>query len=312
MTVPYTVVSFHAHPDDEALLTAGTLARAAAEGHRVVLVTATDGAAGLTATATHATATHATPAAATDAHATATDAGTTTPTAEPIDRDLGRRRLAELRQAGAAIGCTDVRHLGYDDSGLDGRSGRPGHAFAPGDIEEAAARLAAILTELKADVLTIYDPAGGYGHPDHIQVHRVGTRAGQLAGTPVVLEATVDRKPLVRVLTVLHRLGILRSLGVDRTEWDPRRFASAYAEPDRITHRIDVRPQSGAKRRAMAAHGTQSTADAGTRTLAVFLRLPPFVFKRVFGHEWFVEQGRTPASRRLDDIFASLRADHHR
>lgn len=290
MTVPYTVVSFHAHPDDEALLTAGTLARAVAEGHRVVLVTATDGAAGLTAT------------------------DTPTATATPADTavDLGPRRLAELERAGAALGCTDVRYLGYEDSGMDGRAGHPGRSFATADVEEAASTLAAVLTQTQADVLTIYDPAGGYGHPDHVQVHRVGTRAAQIAGTPVVLEATVDRTPLVRVLTILKRLGVLNRLGVDPAEWSPARFASAYADPGRITHRVNIRPYTQAKRQAMAAHATQSTADAVTRTLAVFLRLPPFVFKRVFGHEWFVEQGRTPATPRLDDIFASIRAEPSR
>ena len=291
MTVPYTVVSFHAHPDDEALLTAGTLARAVAEGHRVVLVTATDGAAGLTAT----------------------NPTGTTGTAQPTI-DLGIRRLQELERAGAAIGTTDVRHLGYDDSGMDGRAGRPGRSFATADTEEAAAALAAILTETHADVLTIYDPAGGYGHPDHVQVHRVGTRAARLAGTPVVLEATVDRKPLVRVLTVLQRLQILRRLGVDQNEWSPRRFGHAYTGPEAVTHRVSVTRFSAQKRDAMAAHATQATgnADAVTRTLAIFLRLPPFVFNRVFGHEWFVEQGRTPATPRLDDIFASLRVDPNR
>ena len=274
-------MSFHAHPDDEALFTAGTLARAVAEGHRVVLVTATDGAAGLAA----------------EAH---TAAG-----------DLGSTRLSELRDAGAVIGCQDVRHLGYGDSGMDAGSTNP-DAFARAGIEEAATKLAAILNETSADVLTVYDPAGGYGHPDHVQVHRVGTRAAQLAGTPVVLEATVDRRPLLRTLRLMQSTGLRRALRLDRHEWSPERFARAYAEPDRITHRVDVRRHTAAKRRAMAAHATQSTTDEGTRTLAAFLRLPPFVFDRVFGHEWFVEQGRTPATRPLDDIFASLRAGSDR
>src|SRR5690348_4218304 len=137
----YTVVSFHAHPDDEALLTAGTLARAASEGHRVVVVTATAGEAGLTSAAI-------------------------------ADRGgLADRRMGELRAAAALLGCQDVRLLGYDDSGMDGQAGRDGVAFARVDVEEAAARLAQVLRSVNADVLTIYDPAGGYGHPDHLQVH---------------------------------------------------------------------------------------------------------------------------------------------
>lgn len=275
--MPYTVVSFQAHPDDEAILVAGTLARAASEGHRVVLVTATDGAAGLASGRL------------------------------ASDGDLGRRRMEELRRAAAAIGCGDVRLLGYDDSGLDGRRGRPGRSFATAAVEEAAERLAAILAETAADVLTVYDPAGGYGHPDHVRVHLVGTRAAELAGTPVVLQATVDRRALGRALRFLRRTGLLRLLGVDSGEWDPRRFDHLFTGPEDITHRVDVRRWAGAKREAMAAHSSQATSDVGVRTMAVFLRLPGSLFRRVFAHEWFVEPGRAPGARPLDDIFASVR-----
>jgi len=209
--------------------------------------------------------------------------------------------------AAASLGCRDVRLLGYRDSGMDGRAAPPGEAFATADVEEAARRLAAILTETAADVLTVYDPAGGYGHPDHVQVHRVGIRAAQMSATPVVLEATVDRRPLVRILRAAGGTGILRLLGVNRVEWSPDRFLHAFADPGRITHKVNVRRFTGAKRRAMAAHVSQATADSGVRTLAAFLRLPPSLFQRVFGHEWFVEQGRHPGPHPLDDIFASLR-----
>src|SRR4051812_48934396 len=144
--VAFTVVSFHAHPDDEALLTGGTLARAAAEGHRVVLVTATAGEAGLTGM-------------------------------PGADRPaLAARRLAELEASATALGCARVEVLGYPDSGSV--QGEPAPAadgerssFAWIDPEEPAQRLAAILREESADALTIYDRHGGYGHPDHVQVH---------------------------------------------------------------------------------------------------------------------------------------------
>src|SRR4051812_35652819 len=157
----FTLVSFHAHPDDEALLTGGTLARAAAEGHRVVLVVATAGEAGL-----------------------AVDRG----------EGLGARRLWELRQAAGELGCARVEVLGYPDS----RSVPPPPAgsFAALPIAGPATRLAEILRAERADVLTIYDPVGGYGHPDHIAVHRVGLAAAELAGTRSVLAATVDRTTL--------------------------------------------------------------------------------------------------------------------
>lgn len=265
--VPFTLVAFHAHPDDEALLTAGTMARAAAEGHRVVLVVATAGEAGLTA-----------------------GRGT----------GLATRRMAELERSASALGCARVVLLGYADSGLHGEAGGDA-AFACADVEEAATRLAEVLREEQADVLTIYDPAGGYGHPDHVQVHQVGLRAAELAITPVVLEATVDRRALQRVLRLVHRLP-----GVP-ADFAPTRFGAAYAAPERLTHRVDVRRYASAKRTSMAAHATQATSDEGTRTLAVLLRLPRPLFRRALGREWFVERGRIPAGRLLDDVFASVR-----
>lgn len=301
----YTIVSFHAHPDDEALLTAGTLARAAAEGHRVVLVTATAGEAGLAASLFG-----------------------------PPEQ-LARARLAELRRSAEAIGAARVELLGYADSGLDGvgveRSATEGtraegtraegtraegtaaepHAraepfarvepFARADVEQAARLLADLLIQERADVLTSYDPAGGYGHPDHLQVHRVGARAAELAGTPVLLEATVDRDLLrraVRLVSKVYRLP---------PEFDVTTFDRAYAPRDQITHRVDVRRYADHKRASMRAHASQATADAGDRTLAALLRLPRPVYRRVLGREWFVERGRVAGGPKLDDIFASVR-----
>jgi LmbE family N-acetylglucosaminyl deacetylase len=191
--------------------------------------------------------------------------------------------------------------LGYDDSGMDGRAGREGRAFARVDVEEAARKLAALLREEHADVVTIYDPAGGYGHPDHLQVHRVGVRAAELSGTPVVLEATVDR-------TLLRRgLRLLRALRAGPPDWEPDRYDSAYTARDHLTHRVDVSHYMDQKRTAMAAHSSQTTADVGARTIAILLRLPPVLFRWALGHEWFVERGRAPGGPLLDDIFATLR-----
>jgi LmbE family N-acetylglucosaminyl deacetylase len=268
--VPYTLVAFHAHPDDEALLTAGTLARAAAEGHRVVLVVATAGEAGLVR------------------------GGRTGPT-------LASRRRQELERSAAALGCARVDVLGYADSGLHGEAGGDA-AFCRADVEQAAAALAELLVEESADVLTIYDPAGGYGHPDHVQVSRVGARAAQLAGTPSVLEATVDRTALQRVLRLVHRLPGIPA------DFAPDRFDGAYVAREHLTHAVDVRRFAAAKRAAMAAHVSQAGADEGTRTLAVMLRLPMPLFRLAFGREWYVEHGRQPAQPLLDDVFATVRA----
>lgn len=264
-----TVVSFHAHPDDETLLTGGTLAGAARRGHRVVLVTATDGAAGLAADRFH----------------TAAPGG------------LRERRRDELERAASALGVAHVELLGYPDSGPDRRHAAS-DSFARADPGAAATRLARILTREGADVLTIYDAHGGYGHPDHIQVHHVGRRAGQLAGTPVVLEATVDRdrlRPVVALLRLDRRLHIPATNDV-------------FSARDALTHRVDVRRDLAAKRAAMTAHASQATAEDGERLLALFLRLPPAVFRLVFAHEWFIQVGRPAGRRLLGDIFASLPA----
>jgi len=270
--VPFTVVSFHAHPDDEALLTAGTLARAVAEGHRVVLVSATAGEAGLAAAA------------------------------QSGGAGLAARREAELRRAAEYLGAARVELLGYGDSGLDGQAGGAG-SFVHADIDTAAARLARLLAEEHADVLTSYDAAGGYGHPDHRQVHAVGRRAAAMAGTRVVLEATVDRRLIRRAARLVSWLP-----GIP-PEFSPSRFETAYSSSAAITHCVDVQHFAVAKRAAMAGHVSQGTADEGTRSLAVFMRLPMPLFRLAFGREWFIEVGRRPG-RPLDDIFASLRGDH--
>jgi len=257
----FTIVSFHAHPDDEALFVGGTLARASAEGHRVVLVVATDGAAGLAD--------------------------------DSLLDGLGAHRNGELDASARALGCARVVRLGYADSGWKG-SARPG-GFSEVDVGVAAGGLADLLHEESADVLTVYDAAGGYGHPDHVQVHRVGICAAAMAGTPMVLEATVDRR--------LIRWGVRIASWVPGFDVVPGDFRDAYSAPDKITHRIDVRAYSEAKRAAMRAHASQ--AGGGVRTLALLNRLPKPIFRAVLGREWFVERGR-PMGSRADDIFQTF------
>ncbi|MGI5165898.1 PIG-L family deacetylase [Spirillospora sp. CA-253888] len=250
-----TCVFFHAHPDDEALLTAGTMARLADEGHRVVLVVATAGERGLAA-----------------------------PPDGDRAGDLGAVRMAELHASARLLGCARVVLLGYADSGLDGTAE---DGFASAGVEAAAEELAALLLQEAADLLTVYDPAGGYGHPDHVQVHRVGVRAAELAGTPVVLEATVDRDLLLRVLRPLGRL--VRAL-------DVRAFERAYAGRDEITHRVRVGAYAEAKRASMAAHATQATGGDSVRTLAALLRLPVPLFRRALGTEYYVRRDLRPGT----------------
>ncbi len=263
----FTLVSFHAHPDDEALLTGGTLARAAADGHRVVLVVATAGEAGLASPA--------------------------------LDASLGDRRLRELEASARALGVSRVEVLGYADSGGD--PGPAGTPFCEVDVEQAAERLAAILREERADVLTSYDPAGGYGHPDHVRVHRVGRRAAELAGTPVLLEATLDRTLVDRLFGLLRRVSRVVSLPALP---DTSRAYTARAD---LTHEVDVRAHLDAKLASLRAHATQTTGGDRPRTLTVLLGLPRPLARRVLGREWFREAGRPSGGRLEDDIFASLR-----
>ena len=249
--VPYTLVTFHAHPDDEAIATGGTMARARAEGHRVVLVIATKGECS------------------TDGHEVLNPGET-----------LAERRMAEQLEAARVLGVDRLEYLGYHDSGMAGeQTNNAPEAFAQADIEEAAGRLARILREEDADVLTIYDDHGGYGHPDHIQVHRVGARAGEIAGTPRVYESTMNRD-YIRRLLLRHADDMPE--GDQRP--DPAEMDEFGSPESAITTTVDVRDYVDQKRAAMAAHASQIPADS------FFLSLPLDAFREAFGQEWFIRR----------------------
>lgn len=212
---------------------------------------------------------------------------------------LGARRIDELRRSATALGVARVEVLGFPDSGSTGTP--PPGSFAALDPAEPAQRLAEILREESADALTTYDARGGYGHPDHVQVHRVGALAAELAGTPVVLEVTVDRGKLQAIARVLARIpGVRRLIPADR-------FANAYTARGDLTHAVDVRKHLHAKRRALAAHASQGTGGGSIRTVTLLLKVPNWLAAPVLGTEWFREAGRTPSRPLLDDIFATLR-----
>jgi LmbE family N-acetylglucosaminyl deacetylase len=174
-----TLVFFHAHPDDESIATGGSMRRAADEGHRVVLVLATMGEHGEVAEGF-------------------LDAAET----------LGERRLVETQRSAEILGVSVVEFLGYVDSGMMDTPQNDGEgSFWRADVEEAAQRLATILERESADVLTVYDDNGNYGHPDHIQVHRVGVRAAAMAGVTEVFESTVNRDEMLRHFAELSANG---------------------------------------------------------------------------------------------------------
>jgi LmbE family N-acetylglucosaminyl deacetylase len=250
-----TLVFFHAHPDDEAIATGGTMARASADGHRVVLVIATKGELG----------------------ERPDDLGS--------DGDLAARRVEETHAAAEILGVHRVEFLGFHDSGMAGDSANEAvHAFFQADIDEAAGRLAHILDEESADVLTVYDANGSYGHPDHIQVHRVGIRAAEIAGTESVFESTIDRDH-VRELATQGQ-----DLLADFAEEPPNleEIEQLGTPGALITTRVDVTAFIKEKRAAMAAHASQIPETSW------FLSLPEDIFPMMFGTEWYVQR-KAPA-----------------
>ncbi len=204
---------------------------------------------------------------------------------EPVDgvleRDelLGDRRTSETQRSADLLGVHRLEFLGYEDSGMMGEPTNDNpDCFWRADVHEAATRLAAILQEEDADVLTVYDPNGGYGHPDHIQVHRVGTEAAELAGTSRVFWSTMNRNAIERQLAESAELR--ESFGDERSD---RVETETFGTPeDEITHAVDVSAVAADKRSAMAAHASQISEDD------FFLSLPDEAFVGAFGTEWYV------------------------
>lgn len=259
-----TLVCFHAHPDDESIATGGTIARAVDEGHRVVLVVATNG-----------------------------DHGEVPDDLAPGETLVDRRR-SETERSASVLGIHRVVWLGYADSGMTGwEQNHHPDAFWQAPVDDAAERLAVVLREESADVLTVYDWHGNYGHPDHIQVHRVGHRAAALAGTPSVFEATMNRDHIARVFAMAKAMteadgGELdedRSFDPEAPADDGNPFGMPEAE---LTHAVDVSRWLHLKRASMRCHASQISDSS------FFLEMPDEAFAASFGIEWFIEAGAEP------------------
>lgn len=250
-----TLVTFHAHPDDEAIACGGTMARAAAEGHRVVLVVATRGEHG------------------------EVQEGVVAP-----GSSLADHRTAETEEAARILGVARVAFLGYEDSGMIATPENDAPtSFWQADVEEAAARLAAILIEEGADALTVYDDHGGYGHPDHIQVHRVGIRAAELAGTRRVYESTVDRDYIMAMMAQAAESG--EPVFGDEADGPDLDFTELGSPGHLITTTVDVSSYLDQKRKAMAAHASQISEES------FFLKMGPEAFAATWGREWYIRRG---------------------
>jgi LmbE family N-acetylglucosaminyl deacetylase len=212
-----TVAFLHAHPDDEAIFSGGTMCALADAGHRVVLIVATGGELGL----------------------------------DVAVGSLGHTRRAEVQEAARHLGIHAVHHLGFRDSGMAGDpANRAPGAFVAADTAVAAERVANVLETEAADTVVVYDDHGIYGHPDHVQGHVVGLAAAELVGAPHRYEMTVDREYLHFVEThLVEEAALGGDLGLAGS-----RIGTSSVEVD-LT--LDVRAHLAAKRMAMAAHRSQ-------------------------------------------------------
>jgi len=254
-----TVAFIHAHPDDEALLTAGTMRALKELGHRVIVIMATNGEAGLSGTQNFS--------------------------------DLGGIRKRELQESARILGVSETYFLNYKDSGLDGKTNFHQSNFSSASVEEIARQIADILRNEKVQLVVGYDQKGGYGHPDHLQVHKVTLAASKIAQTPVVAYATVDRQTIAKLLDYIRpflRIGKLGELAS---------LADGFTPRADITHTVDISKWTSLKRASMRAHASQHEGGSNLRTLQIFSNLPSKIFNRAFRYEWFQivsENGENP------------------
>ncbi|PWW65400.1 N-acetyl-1-D-myo-inositol-2-amino-2-deoxy-alpha-D-glucopyranoside deacetylase [Actinokineospora spheciospongiae] len=283
LTAPPRLLLVHAHPDDESLWTGGTIARYAAAGVQVTLVTCTLGEEG-----------EIIPASLAQLAAGAAD-------------QLGGYRVGELRAACAALGVSDHRYLGgmgrWRDSGMVGTAANAHpRAFVGGDPAEQAAALAEVLADVRPQVVITYGPDGGYGHPDHVRAHDITVAA--LADLPDVsrlyyavnsARATAD--------------GVAALSGTEGLPWRlPTPGELPVVDDAEITTAIDVTDHLPAKLRALRAHATQIAVwrgDDGAHSYS----LTNDIAQPVLGHEYYtLARGTTGADT---DLFGGLAPVEH-
>jgi LmbE family N-acetylglucosaminyl deacetylase len=273
---PLTLMTVHAHPDDEATGTGGILARYAAEGIQTVLVTCTDGRCG--------------------------DGPGGIKPGEPGHDPAAvvAMRRAELEASCAVLKVSHLEMLGYADSGMMGwpTNDAPG-SFWTTPVDEAAARLAAMMQRYQPDVVVTYDENGFYGHPDHIQAHRITMAAAASTGLPAKLYWTTARR------SKMQEFGqVMRELGADWEEPDSSTDSSLPeigAPDDEISSWVDTTEFGSQKYDALAAHASQSEN-------IFFLRMGKERFSQIMGVETFIRvHDTTGANLPEDDLFAGLR-----
>jgi LmbE family N-acetylglucosaminyl deacetylase len=278
------LLAFHAHPDDEVISTGGTLSHYAEAGEQVVVVTATDGAEG-------------------EIH--------NYEEPESYKSVLAEMRAEEISNALALLGIPHHEFLGYRDSGMMGTEANDHlDSFWRADFFEATGRLVHLIRRYRPDVMTIYDPFGGYGHPDHIQVHRIGLAAffgssdlarfplkdGDQAWEPAKLYWTAWPRSRMRGFAEARKAAGLIS------DEEYAELKDAGTPDEDITCWMDVSHLFDRKEAALRAHRTQIPDDW-------FLLTIPDEFKsEFFGREAFVRIfSRVDAPRRETDLFTGLR-----
>ena len=289
------VLLVHAHPDDETINNGATMARYVAEGAGVTLLTCTLGEEGEILV----------PALAQLA-------------ADQADQ-LGGYRIAELREAMAALGVTDSRFLGgagrYRDSGMMGTpANEHPRAFWNADLDEAAAHAVAVIREVRPQVLVTYDDFGGYGHPDHIQAHRVAMRAADLAADPGFRPDLGPAWTIAKVYwNAMPRTLLQQGIDAMAAAGDTTFFEGVssaddlpFAVPDDVvTTEVDGGKYAGHKDAAMRAHPTQILVDGPFFALSNNLGLELAAVE----HYRLVRGERGPGSGPHgweDDLFAGL------
>ncbi|MFC4532524.1 N-acetyl-1-D-myo-inositol-2-amino-2-deoxy-alpha-D-glucopyranoside deacetylase [Sphaerisporangium dianthi] len=292
----------HAHPDDETSGTGATMARYAAEGAHVTLVTCTLGEEGEIVVP--------------DLAHLASD---------KEDR-LGQHRVGELEAACKTLGVDDHRFLGgagrWRDSGMMGEptNDNPG-CFWRADLDEAAGELVKIIREVRPQVMVTYDENGFYGHPDHIQAHRVAWRAFELAADASFGEGEPWQVAKFYFTTMaksaLRRIGeVMRESGADFFTDEAMEDIPFGSEDADVTTVIDARGYAGAKLEAMRAHRSQIDLTApwfavsesvGEWTLGIELYILKAGVRGPAGRELPVDQGGLgePGDRE-DDLFAGI------
>lgn len=291
----------HAHPDDESIGQGATMARYVAEGTGVTLVTCTGGEMGeiLVPEMEH--------------------------MAADKDDTLADQRKTELDNAMKALGVTDYRYLGgfkrYRDSGMQWHA--DGHAvpaddvhenaFWNADLTEAASHLVEVIREVRPQVLVTYDEFGGYGHPDHIQAHRVATYAASLAAAPSYRPDLGEAHDIAKIYwgamsanKIREGLRDLRAAG-DTTTFegmDPDKLPPFMVEDDALAAKVEADEYAGAKMEALKAHRTQISVDGP------FFALSNNKGNEIWGTEFFRIAKGTPADTGPDgletDLFAGL------